>query len=61
MNKLWPFWVKYPRTTNWYDTEWVELSEWCNNTVGKGQWEYFSPYFLFKDEKHKLWFMLKWS
>ncbi len=60
MKKQWSLQVKYLRTPKWYDYEWRIMSEWCENNVGKGKWEYFSPYFMFDDEKHKLLFMLRW-
>ena len=37
---------------DWYGTVWPDYSNWCNQTFGAGNWEYFYGQFLFKKEEH---------
>lgn len=53
--------VHYPRTQNWYEDNWRELSEWCTATYGKGNWEYMNSYFLFATDLDALLFKLRWT
>ena len=44
----------------WYTEIWPNYSEWCNDTYGRGNWEYYYGQFLFKNDKDALLFRLKW-
>lgn len=59
MNEAYPYSLPYPRTAKWYDGDWRELSDWCEQTIS-GEWEYFNSEFRFATERAKMLFMLKW-
>lgn len=59
-NAFYPYRVFYPRTRDWYGKHWRELSDWCNECIGPGEWEYYSESFVFCEEKSKMLFELKW-
>ena len=63
MKLVFPYRVKYPRTANWYNGDWRELSDWCSSSIGKcaKDWEYMNDSFLFTKEQDKLMFMMRWS
>jgi len=46
---------------DWYGTVWPDYSNWCNQTYGAGNWEYFYGQFLFKTQEDAFMFKLKWS
>jgi hypothetical protein len=49
MKLVFRYHVKYPRTINWYDGDWRELSDWCSSSIGKSakDWEYMDNSFFF--------------
>ena len=53
--------VPYERRHNWYPGYWQELSEWCNQYVGKDHWNFYNECFVFVDHKDALMFRLRWS
>lgn len=61
--KNFPYGVKYPRTANWYTSgsDWYQLSTWCTQTFGQGNWDYNNQYFMFEHESHMTWFRLRWA
>ena len=62
MKLIFPYHIKYPRTDNWYNGDWIELSNWCSSSIGNctKDWEYMNESFLFTKERDKLLFMLRW-
>ena len=55
-----PYRIEFERTDRWYDGDWRELAEWCDESIGKGNWEYYNNEFVFSEEKHYMFFKLKW-
>jgi hypothetical protein len=62
----------FPSTCIWpiFPTidELIDIKVWCNNQFGQKNWSYeYANYwprtftFKFKDEKHMVWFLMKWS
>jgi hypothetical protein len=47
-------------SADWYGQVWPDYSEWCNQTYGRGNWEYFYGQFLFKNEQDATAFRLRW-
>lgn len=45
---------------DWYSKIWPDYSDWCNQTYGHGNWEYYYGQFLFKREKDATMFRLRW-
>ena len=62
MKLVFRYHVKYPRTINWYDGDWRELSDWCSSSIGKSakDWEYMDNSFFFTNERDKLMFIMRW-
>ena len=61
--KYFPYSVEYLRTRNWYNVtgDWYQISTWCTQTFGQGNWEYINQCFMFEQESHKVVFLLRWS
>ena len=64
-NAVYPYRVHFPRTNNWWGPgweggDWAKISSWCNETIGKGEWEYYAESFVFCEEKHKMLFQMRW-
>jgi hypothetical protein len=59
--KEYPYSITYPRTSDWYDGRWHDLSKWCDECIGYGEWEYYYDEFVFKDPASLLMFKLKWK
>jgi hypothetical protein len=49
------------KSNDWYGKIWPDYSEWCNQTYGWGNWEYYYGQFLFKREEDATLFRLRWS
>lgn len=47
-------------TNDWYGKIWPMYSNWCNQTYGSGNLEYYYGQFLFKEEEHATLFTLRW-
>lgn len=60
-NAAYPYRVAYPRTHDWWDGHWADLSSWCDKTLGKGVWNYYGGDFVFEQESHYLMFLMKWK
>ena len=63
-NMQYPYRLKFPRTGNWYDAKdgmWYRLSTWCDQCIGKGNWEYYWEEFVFEREEDYMLFKLKWD
>jgi hypothetical protein len=58
---VYPYRVPYTRTQNWYSSDWGELSNWCNECIGPGNWEFYYSEFVFTELKYKNWFQLRWG
>lgn len=60
---LYPYWVKYPRTGDWWNSggTWYQISNWCNTVVGTTNWEYLDEHFMFEAAQHKTAFLLRWG
>ncbi len=57
--------VPYPRQINWWPSaghngHWYELSTWCNEAFGQGNWDYINQCFLFEAKEAETLFKLKW-
>ena len=59
-NSVYPYRVEYQRTDRWYENDWRELSEWCNECIGRGEWEYYYGEFVFAREEDYMLFKLRW-
>jgi hypothetical protein len=66
-NAVYPYRIEYERTANWWankatgeDGDWAKISNWCNECIGAGNWEYYNSEFVFSDEKHYMLFKLRW-
>ena len=64
-NTLYKYRVPFKRTANWYgnkgrEGDWSKISEWCNQTLGRGNWEYYYDGFVFEKERDYMLFILKW-
>lgn len=46
---------------DWEGKVWSDYSEWCNQTYGWGNWEYYYGQFLFKREEDAALFRLRWA
>jgi hypothetical protein len=55
-----PYRAFYPRTSTWYEKDWREISTWCNECIGPGEWEFYNSEFVFAQERHYMLFKLKW-
>lgn len=53
--------VPYRRTWDWYSGHWYNLSTWCNETFGPGNWDYLGECFVFNSAEAETLFLLKWS
>ena len=63
-----PFGRKYPWRTpqyvkgsDWYVNVWREMSSWCTQAFGHGEWEFSDNRFIFKTQAHLAFFILRWS
>lgn len=54
------FRVPFKRTANWWNGEWADISGWCSFKFGRSNWDYMNEEFWFKEEKHMMWFKLRW-
>jgi hypothetical protein len=63
MNNKFPFRVQYPRTGNWWNGDWRDLSNWCSASIGECavDWEYIDKCFAFNKARDKTLFLLRWS
>jgi hypothetical protein len=64
-NAVYPYRIRYPRTGNWWggtgtEGEWSKLASWCDQCIGKGEWEYYWEEFVFSREEDYMLFKLKW-
>lgn len=59
--KKFPFRVSYPRTANWWASDWREIVEWLAVAVGTNNWEYINEDFVFKDKESAVMFKLRWN
>ena len=59
-NTVYPYRIEYERTPKWYENDWRELAEWCNQCIGPGNWEYYFGEFVFTNEADYMLFKLKW-
>jgi hypothetical protein len=64
-NTVYPHRVDYPRTPNWWgglgvEGDWSKISSWCDEIIGKGEWEYYGGTFVFCTESSLMLFKLKW-
>ena len=55
-----PYRVPMQRSSNWYPDRWRELSAWCDECVGPGEWEYYNSEFVFAKEADSMLFKLRW-
>jgi hypothetical protein len=55
------FIVPFKRTANWWRSDWAEISGWCLFNLGRDNWDYMHEEFWFIEEKHMMWFKLRWS
>ena len=61
------YFVPFARTDNWYNKDWPEMSNWCDERFGKfgpdtWNWSTLSPTgFWLANETHKTLFLLKWG
>ncbi len=39
---------------------WYDVCDWCDQTFGSGEWEYFNNEYRFKTESALMLFTLKW-
>lgn len=58
--ELYRYRVPFKRTAKWWDKDWGEISDWCNQTFGRGNWEYYDSSFVFEHERDFMLFKLKW-
>jgi hypothetical protein len=61
--RVFPYCVSFPRTDDWWNGEWRDISNWCSETIGGvvTHWEYMDKCFWFKREEDKTLFLLKWK
>lgn len=59
-NTLYRYRVPFKRTALWWEKDWGEISDWCNQTIGRGNWDYFYDGFVFDKESDYMLFKLKW-
>lgn len=59
-NTVYPYRVSFPRTKKWYSGDWREISDWCNECIGRGEWEFYNSEFVFTEEKYYMMFKLRW-
>ena len=54
--------VEYLRTQDWYDSggRWRELSDWCTETFGWRNWDYYNQQFCFREASDRTAFILRW-
>lgn len=67
-NTVYPYRVDFPRTANWWNSkadgsegDWAKISNWCNECIGPGEWEYYNSEFVFANEHDYMLFKLKWN
>lgn len=53
--------VPFKRTGKWWDGDWRDISTWCNQTIGPGNWDYYYDGFVFEKERDYMIFKLKWD
>lgn len=60
---LYPYRVEFRKTNDWYDSNgtWYQVSTWCNQMFGQGNWNYFFSAFVFEKESDYMLFKLKWG
>lgn len=56
-----PHFVNFPRTQNWFSVDWRDISSWCTQTFGRGNWEYYGGGFRFIHERDLINFILRWK
>ncbi len=63
-----PFGRKYPwrsslitKGSDWYVNVWREMSDWCTQAFGRGEWEFYDNRFIFKTQAHLAFFLLRWK
>lgn len=63
LKRCYPYLVDYPREPGWWGSgdKWYQLSTWCNEHFGQHCWEYYDETFMFKTEREKLLFLLRWK
>lgn len=59
-NTTYPYRIDYPRTGNWWDGAWRDLSAWCDECIGPGEWNYYGDSFVFCREEDYMLFKLRW-
>ena len=54
--------LKYPRTSDGWITRWRNVTNWCNETIGIGNWDWdhISEEFIFKNDQDRILFLLRW-
>jgi hypothetical protein len=57
---VYPYTIKFERTGKWFDGDWKKYADWCDEHIGKGEWNYFYNEFVFTEEKYLMLFKLKW-
>lgn len=66
VSEIYPYSVTSLTVNRWHGGSWSKYSKWCDDTIGVGNWEFYSlhisgGHFLFKREKDKLMFIIKWG
>ena len=59
-NAVYPYRIDFKRTPKWWDTDWRDISNWCNQSFGEGNWNYYGDSFVFENEGHLMLFKLRW-
>ncbi len=59
-NAVYPYRVPYLRTSKWWNNDWSDLANWCDQCIGAGEWNYYNEEFVFTNEKDYMLFKLKW-
>jgi hypothetical protein len=59
-NAVYPYRIEYPRTSGWWDSDWRNISDWCNECIAPGEWNYYGESFVFANEADYMLFKLKW-
>jgi hypothetical protein len=64
---VYPYRVTFNRTAQWYPNsstygngDWIKISEWCDSSIGPGNWDYYWNEFVFSREEDYMLFKLKW-
>jgi hypothetical protein len=60
-NTVYPYRYPFPRTAKWWTEDWREISEWCDDCIGPGEWEFYDSSFVFCREQDYMLFSLRWS